>query len=149
MRNQLKLPCRVLICLAAYGVSTVGAACDTQAPVLTSAERGVPFHLLVTETERWPTKSYLNVPGFHQRTAPGSRSLMCFYTALAIEREFSYWFVVYPAEGSNRVVLAFSNSALASPEDLLGSDYVKALALGKDMMPVDKMSALCGIPAKH
>jgi hypothetical protein len=111
-------------------------------------EQGTPLKLLVTETDRLPNKSYLNVPGFHERTAVGSRSLMCFYTALAIEREFAYWAVVYPAEGSNRVVVAFSNSPTDSPEKLLGSDYVKALAIGNDMMPVGRMSALCGFKGK-
>ncbi len=74
---------------------------------------------------------------------------MCYYTALAIEREFSHWFVVYPAAGSNRVVVGFSNSADDTPEKLLGPDYVKALAVGNDMMPVSKMSALCGLKAKQ
>jgi hypothetical protein len=137
-----------LFAMTACVASACAAAQEPQVPSTNATEQGVPLRMAVTEVERLPTKSYLNVPGFHQRTAPGSRSLMCYYTALAIEREFSYWFVVYPAEGSNRVVLGFSNAADDSPEKLLGPDYVKALAVGSDMMPVKQMSALCGLTVK-
>ncbi len=124
------------------------AAPDLPTSPVHQTEQGVPLRLAISETERFPTKSYVNVPSFHDRAAPGTRSPMCFYTALAIEREFSYWFVVYPAEGSNRVVLGFSNSADDSPEKLLGPDYIKALAVGNSMMPVRQMADLCGIAAK-
>ncbi len=133
---------------AAFFASTPAAAPDLSSFPSTQAEQGVPLRLAMTETERFPTKSYVNVPGFHDRAAPGTRSPMCYYTALAIEREFSYWFVVYPAEGSNRVVLGFSNSAEDSPEKLLGPDYVKALAVGNTMLSVQKMADLCGIPLR-
>jgi hypothetical protein len=110
-----------------------------------SNAQGAPFELLVTETERLPTKSFLSIPGFHERTAPGARWLMCAYTALAVERGFSYWYVVYPAPSRTRVVVGFSNATSASPAELLGPDYVKELAVGEGMMPVEKMVAFCGI----
>jgi hypothetical protein len=137
-----------LFSVAACAGSANAATPEVRPSATEMAGQGTPFRLAVTETERLPTKSYLNVPGFHDRSAPGSRSLMCFYTALAIEREFAYWFVVYPGQESNRVVVAFSNAANDSPEKLLGEDYIKALALGNDMMPVAKMAALCGFALK-
>jgi len=127
-----------LVCAvtAAQGVPLFSASSKAQ---------GASFDLVVTETQRLPTKSYLTVPGFHERTAPGARWLMCAYTALAMERGFSHWFVVYPPEGSSRVVVGLSNSPGASPLLLLGSDYVQSLAVGEQMMPVEKMAAFCGI----
>ena len=110
-----------------------------------SKAQGAPFDLLVAETERAPTKSYLSVPGFHERTAPGARWLMCAYTALAVERGFSYWYVVYPAPTSSRVVVGLSNLANASPAEVLGPDYVKEHAVGEGMMPVERMATFCGI----
>jgi hypothetical protein len=116
---------------------------------VSSKAQGAPFDLVVTETQRLPEKSYLNVPGFHERTAPGARWLMCAYTALAVERGFSHWYVVYPPEGSSRLVVAFSNASAASPSQLLGPDYVKELAIGDGMMPVEKMAGFCGIKTKR
>ena len=109
-----------------------------------SKAQGAPFDLVAVETERHPTKSYLAVDGFHERTAPGSRWLMCAYAALAMQRGFSNYFVVYPAQGSIRVVVAAANSPDASPSALLGLDFAKENALGDAMMPVQKMAAFCG-----
>jgi hypothetical protein len=113
-----------------------------------SKAQGAQFDLVVTETQRFSDKSYLDVPGFHDRTAPGSRWLICTYTALAVERGFSHWYVVYPPEGSNRLVVAFSNASTASPSQLLGPDYVKELGVGDGMVPVEKMAGFCGIKPK-
>ena len=113
--------------------------------VASSKAQGTSFDLLVTETERLPTKSYLLVPGFHERTAAGARWLMCAYTALAKERGFSYWHVTYPAPSSTQLMVALSNSASSLPAELLEKDYVKERAVGEDMMPVSKMVAFCAI----
>lgn len=110
-----------------------------------SKAQGAPFDLVVTETERHPTKSYLQVPGFHERSAAGARWLMCAYTALAVERGFGYWFVVYPPEGSTRLVVGLANSSSATAAQVLGPDFVKDRTIGDKPMPVERMAGLCGI----
>lgn len=132
-----------------FGLVISHAAGATELFTASSKSQGASFDLVVTETQRFPEKSYLNVPGFHSRTAPGARWLMCAYTALAVERGFSYWYVVYPPEGSSRLVVALSNSSTALPSQLLGSDYVKELEIGDGMMPVEKMAGFCRIKAKR
>ena len=74
---------------------------------VSSKAQGAPFDLVVTETKREPNKSFISVPGFHNRTAPGARWLMCAYTDLAIKRGFLNWVVVYPPESSEVLVVAF------------------------------------------
>lgn len=139
---------RVFIALV-VGFVTAHAAGAAELFSASSRAQGAPFDLVVTETQRFPEKSYLTVPGFHDRTASGARWLMCAYTALAVERGFSHWYVVYPPEGSSRLVVALSNSSEASPSQLLGSDYVKELGMGDGMIPVEKMASFCGIKAKR
>jgi len=134
-----------VVAMAVVLSSDSAVAQSTRLFSASSKAQGALFDLQVSETDRLPTKSYLSVPGFHDRTAPGARWLMCAYTALAVQREFSYWYVAYPAANSNRVVVAFSNSANSSPAELLGPDYEKELAIGEGMMPVERMSTFCGI----
>jgi len=110
-----------------------------------SKAQGAPFDLVLTEIKREPNKSFLSVPGFHKRTAPGARWLMCAYTDLAINRGFSHWIVVYPPENSDVLVLGLSNSSSASIKELLGKDYVKERVLGETVMPVEKLFPLCGM----
>jgi hypothetical protein len=114
-----------------------------------SKAQGAPFDLTATETARLPTKSYLDVPGFHERSAPGTRWLMCVYSALAAERSFTHWFAVYPANNSTRVVVGFTNSGNAKPKDILGTDYVQKNVLGDSPMPVTKMADFCGSLAQY
>lgn len=125
----------------------VGLACAQGSPLFSASSRsqGASFDLVVTETERLPHKSYLEVPGFHDRTAPGARWLMCTYTALAIERGFGYWFVVYPPQGSNRLVVGLSNTADARPDQTLGEDFNSERLVGQRAMPVERMVGFCGI----
>ena len=111
---------------------------------LSSKAHGAPFDLVVTEIKREETNSQLSVSGFHNRTAPGSRWLMCVYTELAIMRGFKYWSVMYPAEGSETLIVGFSNSATTSPKDVIGPQYVKERILGDPMSPVEAYVAFCG-----
>ena len=136
---------RLIVTMALASASWSATSQSVQMFGASSKAQGAPFDLLVTETERLPTKSFLSVPGFHERTAPGARWLMCAYTALAVERGFSYWYVVYPAPSSTRIVVGLSNSANASPAELLGPDYVTEFAIGQGMVPVEKMNAFCGL----
>ena len=111
---------------------------------VSSKAQAAPFDLVVTETKREPNKSFISVPGFHNRTAPGARWLMCAYTDLAIKRGFSNWVVVYPPENSEVLVVGFSNSPNASVKELLGKDFNKERALGESVMPVEKFLPMCG-----
>ncbi len=112
---------------------------------LSSKAQGAPFDLVVTETKREPSKSFLSVPGFHKRTAPGSRWLMCAYTDLAVKRGFSHWIVVYPPENSEVLVVGFSNLPNASVKELLGEDFYKERTVGESVVPVEKLFPMCGM----
>jgi hypothetical protein len=112
---------------------------------VSSKAQGAPFDLIVTEIKREPSKSFLSVPGFHNRTAPGARWLMCAYTDLAVKRGFSHWVVVYPPVNNEVLVLGLSNSPSASIKELLGNDFNKERVLGEKVMPVEKLFPMCGI----
>jgi hypothetical protein len=112
---------------------------------VSSKAQGATFDLVVTEIKREPNKSHISVPGFHNRTAPGARWLMCAYTDLAVKRGFSHWVVVYPPEGSEVLVLGFSNSPDTPIKELLGSDYDNGHVLGKELMPVETLFPMCGM----
>ena len=110
---------------------------------VSSKAQGAPFDLVVTEVKREPTKSIISVPGFHNRTAPGARWLMCAYTDLAVKRGFSHWVVVYPRPDSEVLVVGFANTSGMPVQGLLGTDYDKTRLVGEDLMPVEKMFAMC------
>jgi len=107
--------------------------------------QGAPFDLVVTETKREANKSYLSVPGFNDRTAPGSRWLMCAYTDLVVKRGFSYWTVVYPSANSDVLVVGLTNSTIVTVQGLLGKDYNSELALGDGLMSVEHFFPMCGM----
>ena len=132
----------VSIALTIYSVSAL-----PQTPLYTvsSKAQGAPFDLVVTEIKRDAQRSYLRVPGFHNRTAPGARWLMCAYTDLAIKRGFSHWSVMYPEESNDVLVVAFSNSLSALPKELFGSEFSKERILGDGMMPITNLLAFCGM----
>ena len=112
---------------------------------VSSKAQGAPFDLVVTETKREPSKSFLSVPGFHKRTAPGSRWLMCVYTDLAVRRGFSHWIVVYPPENSEVLAVGFSNLPNTSVKELLGEDFNKERTLGESVVPVERFFPMCGM----
>lgn len=128
---------------------TAAIACSARAePTLysvSSKAQGAPFDLVVTEIKREPNKSYLSVPGFHNRTAPGARWLMCAYTDLAVKRGFSHWFVSYPPANSEVLVVGLTNSPRASAKEVLGKDYSAEHTLGNEPMPVEKLFPMCGM----
>ena len=129
------------------GVLVVSQAAVAQSSLYSvgSKAQGAPFDLVVTEVKRETSKSYISVPGFHNRSAPGARWLMCAYTDLAVKRGFSHWVVVYPRPDSEVLVVGFSNSASNSVHGLLGTDYNKERLVGEDLMPVEKVFAMCGM----
>lgn len=131
------IACALLLAQPVFGQSSLYT--------VSSKAQGAPFDLVVTETKREPSKSFLSVPGFHKRTAPGSRWLMCAYTDLAVKRGFSHWIVVYPPDNSEVLVVGFSNSPNASVKELLGEDFNKERTLGESVVPVEKFFPMCGM----
>jgi len=96
--------------LASLFTAFANAAADDLYRV-SSNEMGISqFDFTVTEVERKPKASVLEIPGFHDRSAPASRWMMCAYTDLAVKRGFSYWASVYPKLGNNQVILVFPSS---------------------------------------
>jgi len=108
-----------------------------------SKAQGKAFELVVTEEKREPKKSYLRVPGFHSRTAQGSRWLMCVYTELAIKRGFSHWNAMYLEYDNDLLVVGFSDSASTSPQEMFGPQFNKERLLGEAMIPTTKLLPLC------
>jgi hypothetical protein len=101
--------------------------------------------MTVTEVRRTAAKSYLEIPGFNDRTAVQARWAMCAFTELAMKRGFKFWTVVYPPEesGEDLLVVAFSNSDRKPPAELLGSDYVSERTPGGDMASVEVFQSFC------
>lgn len=132
----------VVACTLLFTQSALG---QSALYTVSSKAQGAPFDLVVTEIKREPSKSFLSVPDFHKRTAPGARWLMCAYTDLALKRGFSHWFVVYPPENNDVLVVGFSNSPNASPKELLGNDFNKERVLGETFIPVEKFTPMCGM----
>lgn len=104
----------------------------------------VPYDLELTEVQRDATRSHVNVVGFHERSAPGARWLMCRYAEIAQARGFSHWNVVYPVPGSELLVLGFSNDAAATAEQVFGASHDSQRLLAERMAPVDRFATLCG-----
>lgn len=132
----------------ALAISSVSALPKASQYTASSRAQGASFDLVVTEVKREAQKSYLRVPGFHNRTAPGARWLMCAYTDLAVKRGFSHWSVMYPEDDKDILVVAFSHSASTAPKELFGADFNKARVVGNGMMPVTQLRASCGMKQK-
>jgi hypothetical protein len=112
-----------------------------------SSDDGAPFSLELRETRRDGPVSWVNVPGFHTRTAAGSRWLMCKYNELAKRCGFEYWTVIYPAEPKETFAIALHHSPHDDIAKLLGSEYVADKAFppkGKSMSVAGWEEALCG-----
>lgn len=138
---------RTLSAFMALALWAVALSAAAQAKLFSASSRaqGAPFDLVVTELRREADKSYISVPGFHGRSAPGSRWLMCAYTDLAIQRGFSHWAVMYPEQDKELLVVAFANSQASTPESLFGDEYRKDHVLAEHLVPVDRFAPFCGI----
>ncbi len=121
------------------------AYAETPLYSISSKSQGAPFDLIVTEIKRGPSKSYLSVPGFNDRTARGSRWLMCAYTDLVVKRDFSYWTVAYPPANSDVLVVGLTNSPIVTVQGLLGKDYNSERTLGDELMSVEHFFPMCGM----
>ena len=104
----------------------------------------VPYELELNEVQRDASRSVVEVAGFHERSAPGARWLICRYAELAQQRGFSHWNALYPEPGRETLVIGFSNDASATPEDLFGPGHARERVLAERMAPVDRYATLCG-----
>ena len=112
-----------------------------------SRDHGAPFDLVLTEVKREPSKSLLSVPGFHRRTAAGSRWLMCMYNDLAFNRGFRYWTVIYPNEPAETIPIAFYQSESEDVAKILGREFVASRVFPEKPTSVDWWhEKLCGRP---
>jgi hypothetical protein len=140
---------RSLLLLCVFGAAaSILASCGTKSEALYSVSarsKDLPFDMTVSELRRTPTKSYLKIPGFNDRTAPQARWCMCVFADLARARGFKYWIAVYPPEepGQDKLILGFSNEANASPAELLGTDFVSERMVGKNMASVAMFQQFC------
>lgn len=76
-----------------------------------SKEMGVQsFDYTATEIKRTDRTSVVQIPGFHGRSAPAARCMMCVYNELAIRRGFKYSVVAYPHLPSEDVIVGFPQS---------------------------------------
>lgn len=133
------------LAVLALVAAATSASAQTQLYAASSKAQGAPFDLVVTEVRREANRSYLAVPGFHSRSAPGARWLMCAYTDLAIKRGFSHWSVMYPEQDKEILVVAFSNSSTTSPKSLFAEEFNKDRVVGEQMASVEKFVSFCGI----
>ena len=107
-----------------------------------SKEMGVQsFDYTATEIKRTDRTSVLQIPGFHTRTAPAARWMMCVYNELAIRRGFAYSTVVYPDLPSEDVLVGFPASLEEDVVKTLGPEFGGAEAF--PIMPVEKMAFFC------
>ena len=139
---HILLTCFLAACALLFTQSVFGQPALYTA---SSKAQGAPFDLVVTEIEREPNKSFLSIPGFHTRTRPGTRWLMCVYTDLVFKRGFSHWAMVYPPEHSEVVVIGLSNTPNITVKELLGDDFNKERVPSKIIMQVEKFAAICGM----
>jgi hypothetical protein len=114
--------------------------------VIRSKDQGVTgFDMTVTEIRREPNKSFLSVPGFHERSSAASRWLMCAYTDLAVKRGFKYWSVIYPEKGSEVLIVGFPQSENEDLKKTLGSEFSGTRVIPEKPAPVEMLKRqLCG-----
>jgi len=125
--------------LAALSTLVVAAAVGADSLyVAKSKDHGTPFELMLIEVKRDSSKSIVQVPKFHSRSAAGSRWLMCMYNDLAAKRGFKYWTVIYPEEPTETFPIALYQEPHANLSSILGADYVAERAFPPQPMPVGK-----------
>jgi len=99
----------------------------------------------VREIKRESRKSELYVPGFHDRSAAGSRWLMWAYTDLTRQRGFEYFIVVYPPEGSDKLIIGFPKSETEKIEKTLGPEFAGDSLFPKRPTSIEPLMRMCGM----
>jgi len=130
VRQHGELSMRLRRGIVAILASCTSLTCIAAEPLYVARARdhGASFDLILSETKREPSRSMLSVPGFHSRTAAGSRWLMCMYNDLAAKRGFAYWTVIYPEEPVEVFPIALYQTESEDVGKLLGRSYVAARA---------------------
>lgn len=131
--------------LGILGFISVATNAQTNLYEVSSKEQGAPFDLVVTEIKREPYKSYIKIPNFGDRSAQGSRWLMCAYTDLTIKRGFTYWTVMYPKNHDDILLLGFSNTESTSPAQIFGKEYDSEASLDTSLYPIEPWKVFCGM----
>lgn len=143
--------CRIVFILAGFLIATSASAQSEKQELFSASARsqGLDFSMTVAETAREDSFSTFEAPGFHKRSAAESRWLMCAYTALALKRGFTHWLAQYPNEGSETILVAFTNSEIARTAEVFGPRLITTqTVVPKSPMPVSKMVAFCGLPGR-
>ena len=105
----------------------------------------VKFDATVTEIERKPRSSLIEIPNFNNRSAAASRWMMCAYTDLAVKRGFNYWAAFYPEKNDNLLLIVFPNSESKNEQ------IYKDLSIDSEkpiIASVEKYARFCGIEIK-
>lgn len=139
---------RAIKVIALIGIALAGSIAGASDKLYSAnaKDQGKAFDLVVTEAKREPAKSFLSIPGFHKRSAAGSRWLICAYADLAIKRGFRYWSAVYPDKTNETIVLGFYQSADADVAGTLGADYVAARVMPPTPVSAEAVATrLCGM----
>lgn len=141
----MRIRCLLALYFVGLAISNVGHAKDDLYSVKSKDHGITAFDLTVTEVKREPKKSFLIVPGFNDRSAAGSRWLMCAYTDLAIKRGFNYWIAIYPDASSDAVLIGFPESETENITKTLGPEFVADKVMPDMPASVDVMARFCGM----
>lgn len=95
----------------------------------------------IIEISRRERTSVLKIRGFHNRSAFGSRWLMCAYTNLAMKRNFKNWVAYYPVLPDEDLLLLFPDNETDDLSKLAGQELDKARLVPSP--PFNKMLAFC------
>jgi hypothetical protein len=132
----------LLKAIVAIGLSTAFSASFAQG--LQFSPQGTGFPSLdnsVTEIARTDSISTLEIPGFQDRSALGSRWMMCVYTNLAMIRHKNFLVTAYLREGDT-VRLGFPESKDSDELEKLGPEFL-GLDAPKQIMSVATMRIFC------
>jgi hypothetical protein len=140
-----KLPTLIAVTSLTLLSMLSGCASQQKAPlfVARAKDQGVAYDMVITETRRETSKSWVEVTGFIHRDRAATHWMTCTFNALAAARGFRYWAAEYPLPGKENIVLGFTSADGVTAHDVLGDDYVKARNLDGGMETVDKIAPTC------
>jgi hypothetical protein len=109
---------------------------------ISTKEMGITvFDYTVTESKREDQYSVVRIPGFHGRSAPASRWMMCVYADLAQERGVHFYAAVYPDPPSEDITVYFPFSPDEDIVQTLGPEIRTENVM--PIMPVHQMLFFC------
>jgi hypothetical protein len=109
---------------------------------ISTKEMGITaFDYTVTEIERADHYSVVRIRGFHDRSAPVSRWMMCVYAELAQERGAQFYTAIFPDSPSEDIIIVFPYSQNEDIRQTLGPVFRSENAM--PIMPVQQMLLFC------